>query len=59
MDWARFSRVLEAERLEGLEERRVLVVGGKLESSALSPDEWAEIAEMDEEFRTWQAHRAG
>ena len=48
VDWFRFMRALEAERIEKIEERRELHVTGKLEAKDLSTDDWESIKRHDE-----------
>lgn len=46
IDWLRFSRALEAERIAEIEQKRLDKLAGRI--SELSTEEWAAIAEHDE-----------
>lgn len=47
MDWLRFWRAIEAERIEQLEDRRSAFLAGKLKD--LPAEDWEQIAEHE----TW------
>ena len=48
MNWFRLMRALEAERIQGIEERRELQITGKLKAKDLSASDWEAIKEHDE-----------
>lgn len=48
MDWPRYLRAVEVTRVMAIEDKARQFVAGELDPSALSPEEWAAIAEHDE-----------
>jgi hypothetical protein len=51
MNWPRYLRALEAERIEQVEDRRALYLAKKLKSEDLTPDDWTAIQQHD----SWMA----
>ena len=47
MDYGRFLRAVEAERMEGLERKRRLYLDDKLKAKDMTEAEWAAFAEHD------------
>lgn len=54
MDWGRFLRAVDAERIESIERRRLLFLNDKAKADILDDDEWAQIDEHDEMVSAWQ-----
>jgi hypothetical protein len=49
MNWPRYMRAMEAERIMQVEEKRLALLGGHIKS--MSADEWELIAENEELLR--------
>lgn len=47
MDYGRFLRAVEAERMEALERKRRLYLEDKLKAKDVTEDEWDALAEHD------------
>lgn len=47
MDWNRYLRSLEAERVEQIEARRILYLAGKIKADDISDGEWLAIDAHD------------
>lgn len=47
MDWPRYLRAMEVNRVMAIEDRRAQFLAGKIDPHALTPDEWAAITEHD------------
>ena len=48
MDWPRYLRALEAEKIEAVEDRRALFLTKKIDADAMTPDDWQAIQKHDE-----------
>lgn len=48
MDWPRYLRALEADRIEQVEDRRALYLAQKLKAEDLTADDWERIQMHDE-----------
>jgi len=48
MDWPRYLRAIDAENIEAVEERRRLMLAGKIGKDGMTPDDWAAIRQHDE-----------
>lgn len=49
MNWPRYMRAMEAERIMQVEEKRLALLGGHIKT--MTPDEWELIAENEELLR--------
>ena len=47
MDWPRYLRAMQAEKIEAIEERRKLFMANKIQPDELTADEWEAIREHD------------
>ena len=48
MDLPRYLRAIDAENIEAVEERRRLMLAGKIGKDGMTPDDWAAIRQHDE-----------
>ena len=53
MDWPRYIRAKEVERVTAIEARRTQFLAGNLAANAIAADEWDAITEHDELMKTY------